>query len=415
MKNILSKLLLFTFFISILASCDLVNNDNNKDKPVDKFLVNYEMQKSYLAQFIKVAFNQFTADYPELDSIKSKVKDGVFVYKMTYNTSFNGELKQASGLVCIPTGEGPFPIMSYQNGTNTLHSNAPSVNPDYPLYMLLEFVASTGFVVVIPDYLGFGASEDMFHPYLDKKSTVKTVLDMLRATQELTGHYLNTPLNGDLYIAGYSQGGWATMQLEKEIEDKYMDEFNLQASACGAGPYDLNYINSYVAGLQTYPMPYFLGYMFNSYMNLGLSTPISDVFQEPYASKIPTLFDGTHSGEEINNELTTSVPDLFTADYLANYGPDGPYAPVDSMLHANSISAWPTEIPTLIIHGMADTFVPKEVSTNMFQDFQQQLQSNSIPMDRVKWLGLPGLDHTDGIIPAGVTSVKWFLDLESAK
>lgn len=236
---------------------------------------------------------------------------------------------------------------------------------------------------------------------------------MLRATKELSEHYLNTKLNGNLYLAGYSQGGWATMQVEKEIEDKYMDEFNLKASASGAGPYNLNYVNEYVAKLQTYPMPYFLGYMFNSYMNLGLSTPISDVFQEPYASKIPTLYNGTHSGEEINAELTTSMPDFFTADYIDNYGPDGKFAPVDSMLHANSISAWPTEIPTLIIHGMADTFVPKEVSTNIFQNFQQQLQNNGIPLDRVSWQGLPGLDHTDGIIPAGVASIKWFLDLES--
>ncbi len=411
MKNLLSKLLLFALFISLLSSCDLFNNDNDNNKPVDKFLVSYEMQKSYLPDFIKIAFDQFTTNYPELEEIKSKVENGVFVYKITYNTSFNGELKQASGLVCIPTGDGPFPIMSYQNGTNTLHSNAPSVNPDYPLYMLLEFVASTGFVVVIPDYLGFGASDDMFHPYLDKNSTIKTVLDMLRATKELTANYLDTPLNDDLYIAGYSQGGWATMQVEKEIEDKYMNEFNLQASACGAGPYDLNYINEYVTGLQTYPMPYFLGYMFNSYMNLGLTTPISDVFQEPYASKIPTLFDGTKSGEDINAELTTSMPDFFTADYIDNYGPDGPYAPVDSILQANSISAWATEIPTLIIHGMEDTFVPKEVSTNMYQDFL----AKGVRQEQITWKPLQGLGHTDGIIPAGVASVTWFINLESTK
>ena len=409
MKNMFSKLLLFTFFISFLSSCDFLKDDDN-DKPVDKFLVDYEMQRSYLAEYVNTAFDQFTAIYPELEEIKSKVVDGVFVYKITYNTSFEGQVKRASGLVCIPTGEGPFPILSYQNGTNTLHSNAPSVNPDYPLYMLLECVASTGFVVVIPDYLGFGSSDNMFHPYLDKTSTVRTVFDMLRATKELTNNYLNTSINGDLYIAGYSQGGWATMQLEKEIETKYMDEFKLKASACGAGPYDLNYINEHVAGLQTYPMPYFLGYMFNSYTNLGLSTPISDVFQEPYASDIPALYNGTLSGEEINAELTSSVSDLFTADYLDNYGADGPYAPVDSMLLANSVSAWATEIPTLIIHGMEDTFVPKEVSMNIYQNFLQE----GARQEKVFWLPLPETGHTDGAIPAGVASVKWFLDLENA-
>lgn len=400
----------FILIISLFSACDLLNNgNNNNDKPVDKFLVSYDFQTLYPASFLQAALNQYVTSYPELETIKEKAIDGVYVYKITYNTTFDGKLKKASGLVCVPTGEGPYPMMSYQNGTNTLHSNAPSVDPTAEFYMLLESVASTGFVVVIPDYLGFGASDDMFHPYLDKTSTVKTVLDMLRATKELAEHYLNTPVSDDLYIAGYSQGGWATMQLEKEIEDKYMDEFNLKASACGAGPYDLNYINEYITGLQTYPMPYFLGYMFNSYMNLGLSTPISDVFQEPYASKIPTLYDGMHSSDAINTELTTSIPQLLTADYIANYGPDGNFAPVDSMLQANSISAWATEIPTLIIHGMSDTFVPKEVSTTIYQGFL----AKGVPIDQVLWLGLPGLDHTEGIIPAGVASVKWFLDLKS--
>lgn len=415
MKNTLGNLLITTLLVFVLSSCDLLNNDNNNDNTTDKFLASYDMQTFYPVNIIGAAFDQFISAYPDLEDIKAKSVDGVFVYKITYNTSFsNNKLERikASGLVCVPSGDGPYPIMSYQNGTNTLHSNAPSVNPDYPLYRLIEFVASTGFVVVIPDYLGFGASSDMFHPYLDKVSTVTTVINMIRATKELVNHHLDTPVTDDLYIAGYSQGGWATMQLEKEIEEKYMDEFNLKASACGAGPYNLNYINEYVTGRQTYPMPYFLGYMFNSYINLGLSTPIDDVFQEPYASKILTLFDGTKSGEDINTELTTSIPDLFTADYIANYGPDGAYASVDSMLQANSISAWPTEIPTLIIHGMEDTFVPKEVSTNIYQNLLQEIQNNGISMDRVSWIGIPGVDHADGIIPAGVASVKWFLNMQ---
>jgi hypothetical protein len=37
----------------------------------------------------------------------------------------------------------------------------------------------------MPDYLGFGSSDNMFHPYLHKESTVQTVLDMLRAVDEL--------------------------------------------------------------------------------------------------------------------------------------------------------------------------------------------------------------------------------------
>jgi len=407
MKNFTKKLWVFALIVSVFSSCDLFNN--NDEKETDKFLVSYEFEKAYLPDLIKLAFAQFSDAYPEIDSISAKVEHGVSVYRMTYYTSYKNELKIASGLVCVPTGEGTFPIMSYQNGTNTLHSNAPSVNPDYELFTLLEFVASTGFVVAIPDYLGFGESDDMFHPYLDRASTVKSVLDMLRATREMAKNHLKVSLNDDLYIAGYSQGGWATMQLQKEIEEKYMDEFNLKASACGAGPYDLSYINEYVAGLTTYPMPYFLGYIFNSYVNTGdITTPIDEVFKAPYAAKISTLYDGTKSGEQINAELTTKVSDLFTADYLANSATDSKYASVVAAMEANSIGAWETEIPTLIIHGMEDDFVPKEVSTSIYQDFL----AKGAAIDEVLWLPLPGLGHTTGIIPSGLASVNFFLKIK---
>ncbi len=408
MKNILSKVVIVTILVSLFSACDLVNNKDD-DKSVDLFLTNYEMVQSYPLTFIQTGFDQVGGNYPDLDYIKEKVQYGVLVYRITYNTSFNGQLKSASGLVCIPVGDGPFPMMSYQNGTNTLHNNAPSVAPDNQYYLLLEMVASTGFVVVIPDYLGFGESSDMFHPYLDKESSNKTILDMIRAAKELTKNYINTELSNDLYIAGYSQGGWATLQLQEEIETNFSGEFNLKASSCGAGPYDLKYINKYITEQTSYPMPYYLGYMVNSYLELGnITTPVDEIFQEPYASKISELYDGTKSGEEINAELTTNVSDLLTADYIANFETDEKYASVNSTLEANSISAWKTETPTLLIHGLADNFIPSEVSTDLFNGFLQ----SGLDVDEVIWLGLPETDHAGGIIPSGLASVKWFLQME---
>src|SRR5665811_2636213 len=96
----------------------------------------------------------------------------------------------------------------------------------------------------------------------------------------------------DRYIAGYSQGGWATMQLQKAIEENYSNQFNLKASACGAGPYYLNYINEYILQQTEYPMPYFIGYMFNTYINLGITTPASEIFKTPFDTRITTLYDG---------------------------------------------------------------------------------------------------------------------------
>jgi dienelactone hydrolase len=301
------------FFTSLLfigfSGCH--NLFNKEEEPEPEYLVSYEMIRSYLPILVETMFDELVGQYPEMAQIRDRVKHGIIIYTITYKTTFNGETVVASGLVAVPTGEGTFPAISYQNGTNTLNSNAPSVNPNDELYFLLEAVASTGFIISMPDYLGFGSSADMFHPYLQRESTVQSVLDMLRAIEEL-GDMKNLSFNGDLYLTGYSQGGWATMQVQKAIETEFTNEFNLKASVPCAGPYDLKYINEFILNQKNYPMPYFAAYMFNSYMNLEeMKTPIDSVFSHPYDSIIPTLFDGSRSGYEINELLTSATKKTF--------------------------------------------------------------------------------------------------------
>ena len=407
--KLFSRICIFFILVSILTSCDLFKGDEDP-QIIDEYLVDYELERSYSQFEINIAINLFKNQFPEIDSLSNRIEYGISVYKIVYKTTFEGEEVDASGLVCIPVGNsGPFPLLSFQNGTYTLHSEAPSVDPDRDFYRMLELVSSTGFIISIPDYLGFGASENMFHPYLDAESTVQTVLDMLRAVKELNKNYLDVEMKDELYIAGYSQGGWATMQVQKAIEENFAGEFNLKASACGAGPYDLNYVNEYITDQTTYPMPYFVGYMYNSYWKLGLmTTPANQIFQEPYATKIPTLYDGTKSGAEINAELTTSVADLFTADYLANYKTDSKYSSVVTSLAENSVDAWNTTTPTLLIHGTTDNFVPPQVSTDIYQGFL----SAGVNADDVTLLPLVGYGHSNGITPAGLAMILWFMDMQ---
>jgi pimeloyl-ACP methyl ester carboxylesterase len=402
----INKIISLIILLSCFASCHNLFDDD--DEPVSEYLVSYEMLTSYTPTTIEYVFDNFFSGYPELMNIKDKFKSGFEVYTISYNTFFQGKSKVASGLVCIPMGEGPFPILSYQNGTNTLHSNAPSVSPNSDLYLMLEFISSAGFVISLPDYLGFGSSDNMFHPYLHKESTVQCVIDMLRAVKELA-EIRSVQLKDDLYITGYSQGGWATLQVQKAIETDYSDEFRLKASAPCAGPYDLSYINDYIRELTEYPMPYFLGYICHSYSNLeGIDIPMNELFKEPYDSRIPNLYDGSKSGEDINAELTTVISDLLTQNYIQNFETDEVFSPLRSALETNSISAWSTSIPTKIIHGTSDTFVPFEVSQNLYDDFAANGSD-----DKVELIPLTGLDHTAGIVPAGILSVLWFIELNN--
>ena len=405
--NLFRNLLVTIVLISLFQACDLFNNDD-EDNQVDKYLLSFEKTKSYQPEFIKSILTPLEDKYPELATINQKIEYSVTVYKISYVTSFDGNDVTASGLVCVPSTVNSIPVLSFQNGTNTLHSNAPSVNPDYETYLLLEFVSSTGFIITIPDYLGFGDSDNMFHPYLDYESTVQSIIDMQRAVKEMVNDYLDVKLNNDYYITGYSQGGWSTLQLQKAIEKNYSSEFNLKASACCAGPYDLNYFNDYVMDLNEYPMPYFLGYIFNSYYNLGgISTPVEEVFKSPYDTKILTLYDGTKSGGEINNELTTVISQLFTDDFINNYNTDPKFASIKEMLAKNSIEAWKATTPTLLIHGTDDDLVPSLGSNKMFQEFLNA----GVEADKIKLILIPGATHQTGAIPSGITAINWFLNI----
>lgn len=400
--NAFSFLLIFSV---VLFSCD-----NFQDVPVennDVYLVSSTSVGVHSMLEINTLIGIASTQYPDLANISDKFTVPVEVYKITYYTTFEGNKREASGLVCVPNTSGTYPMMSFQNGTNTLNSAAPSVDPNGDLFRLLSLMASSGFVLSIPDYLGFGAADDMFHPYLDKESTVQTVVDMMRATKELIAKIDGVDLNNDLYITGYSQGGWATMELQKAIETNYSGEFNLKASACGAGPYNLIDINKYVLAETTYPMPYFLGYIMNSYSNLGMTTPIDSVFNEPYASRIPGLYDGSHDGSEINAQLTSNVADLFQPNYIENWENPGIFESLYSMLESNSISGYNTQVPTMLLHGTADTFVPSFVSQSLYNEFINAGVSTSL----VQYIELDGLDHTGAIIPAELTAVTWFLQL----
>jgi len=408
-NNLLFKLILLFLLVTTFSGCDL--DDDNKVHE-DNYIVDFVKHKTYTIDEIKARLNLYVILYPELKGIVDNLKYGVEVYKITYKTKFKDKEIIASGLVSVPQTSGTYPIISYQNGTNTLHSNAPSVNPDDQLYQMLEFVASTGFIVSVPDYLGFGSSANMFHPYYDKKSTNESTTDMLWAVRELANNYLVALPKNDLYIMGYSQGGWATMQLQKHIEENYSSELKLKASACGAGGYDVRYINDYILAQTEYPMPYYIGYIINSYAKLGdVTNPATDIFKSPYSERVLTLYNGTKSGDEINAQLTTKIADLFTTEYRTGVNTNVKYASVVNSLSKNTISAWKTNIPTMILHGTADTYVPYQGSENIYNDFL----AKGVPKSTVTLVPFPGLGHSSAIIPSGVASINWFIELNKGK
>jgi hypothetical protein len=398
----------FLLFLFLVLSC------KKSDQSVSySYFVSKNFQTTYNQAYITGLIDVASVTIPDLKSIKPLVSGDVSVYKIVYNTTLSGKSIEASGLICVPVTAGDYPVLSFQNGTNTLFSDAPSVNPSDYTYQLIEFIASMGYIVVIADYPGFGESSMDTHPYLIQEPTVRSLIDLLHAAKEMVGpEFPGITARNEFYLLGYSQGGWATLALHKAIEQDYSSDFNLKGSSCGAGPYDIAKLLGGMVTKQTYPMPEYLAYIVNAYSAYDQFTnPVTDIFNEPYASRLPSLFNGQLASDQINAQLTTSIPSLLNPDFLSGFSTSPKYASVLAALNKNSITGWHTLKPVLFTHGDEDTYVDPSSTENIYN---AMIQAGTSP-DLIKKQIVTGFGHSDGAVPCMIQGILFLSNLKNAK
>ena len=370
-----------------------------------QYLIDYQklntLQNSFIAGFITTA----SILYPEVLELQDSMTHSVAVYKLIYKTTYKGEQIEASGLINVPMENGNFPILSFQNGTNTSHAKAPTESSSSSDMLLLSSLASTGYILLIPDYIGFGTSEYLLHPYYQKETSNSAVLDFIIAAKEFIDHYDGAAgYTDEFFLMGYSQGGWATLAALEEIEHNPSSGLNIAATSCGAGAYDLMQVSSYILDLDIFPGPLYLPYFIYSHQQYGtLSGDLSLFFQEPYASLIPSLFDGSHTNTQVNDQLTDSIAILLNPEFIADFQTDTAYAELRNELSANSIEAWPVISQLRFYHGDEDLNVPPFESENMYNEFLSRSGE-----EKVEHFVMSGLNHETGVVPWGVETIKWF-------
>jgi pimeloyl-ACP methyl ester carboxylesterase len=398
------NLMIWLISLTVLASV-VISSCSKDDDGADSnlYLVSEELKLSLPFEFVTNLITGASDIYPELGSLTTFVKSGVNVYRVVYRSNVNGKSINASGLISVPSSPGDYPVLCFQNGTNTLNSNAPGNNPAGELYLMIECIASMGYVVVIPDYPGFGASAKEVHPYLIAEPTVTTTVDMLYTLNEFRDSGIpGLGIRNEYYLLGYSQGGWATLNLHKAIEQNLSSDFNLKASVCGAGPYDLSFLVKNILNADGYPMPVYLGYIINSYSSYDeFTNPVDEIINEPYASGLISLYDGTRSSGQINAELTTDIASLVNPGFLSGYVSDLKYSTVREALIRNSVTGWKSEIPLLFIHGAADTHVDPGTTDKIYDAMIASGTSTGICKKHI----IPDTGHEDGVLPFAVEAI----------
>ena len=115
------------------------------------------------------------------------------------------------------------------------------------------------------------------------------------------------------------------------------------------------------------------------------------------------------TSSEINNQLTTSIPELINPDFLAGFASAPEYSSVRDALNNNSIHAWHTYKPLLLLHGADDTHVNPLSTENMYNAMIEAGTSADI----CKKVIIPGADHESGIVPAMIQGILFLNDLKS--
>lgn len=409
-----TNLIIFIFLLSItlVVGCkkDETPPEPEPDPVTYKSYVSHELVLSYTSEAITVLFQFLQISYPEISALTAMVEYDVAVYNVTYKTIFQDEEIEVSGLVCIPITEGKsLPIISFQNGTNTSHAEAPTKDLNSLMFKYLHTTASIGYIMLIPDYIGFGKSEQFMHPYLHKESTVLSVENLIEATGEMiTAELIKADWNKNVYLMGYSQGGWSTLCTHRDIIDKSDLTYSVTATACGAGPYDLSVVQNFMFESRTYPQPVYMAYSAVSYKELGLITnPLTDYFNEPYATPLPSYFNGQFSNGEINEKLNDTVTVLMAEPFLNGMNTDAKYEDLRTAMNNNSVYGWNTVQPIRIYHGTSDNYVPPTTSEQVFQEFV-----SAGAADNVSYIPLAGLTHETGAIPMIFDALMWFTDME---
>lgn len=118
----------------------------------------------------------------------------------------------------------------------------------------IKRIVDDNYMVVCPDYCGYGISAYRQHPYLIHDVTARNCVDAAMAAKifgkSLTGK--EVPASFSTYIVGYSQGGATALACAKYLEsdacpENYKTELNLHETACGDGPYStLATVNQYI-------------------------------------------------------------------------------------------------------------------------------------------------------------------------
>ena len=386
---------LFILFFLFFTGCNYTNNNgiSISHEPADlSELTDYDAE-DFIFAFFNSPFLSANIDEdakfgvtlasvigPESKDLRRLLKfktEKVTGYSVEYSTRhpYDGGEITASGLLLVPAISRPLPLLIYHRSSLLTKEAAPSLIPRSMIVMdpitderaTMIMLALQGYIVLAPDYTGYGSSDDIRHPYLYKKSVTQTSLDMFfSVTEALKEHDISSTKN--VYVMGYSQGGHGAMAFAQGFQSNNTSDFTIKAIAAGGGPYDMpetmrelfnqNSITKITALLFTQAYAHIY--------NWDLDTIVKkDSYKE--------VIESSSEYEDITEpakKIPDRVDELFTSEFIEDIQ-EGRNDAIQRALEENSVHKWAPSAPVFLFHARNDTIVPYSNTEIAYDSFNR--------------------------------------------
>lgn len=332
---------------------------------------------------------------------------GAHIYKLTYvsnDANQGSDTFNASGLLIVPysveddeNNSAPWIVLSH--GTIVDNASAPTNNLGEGL---LE--ASRGFITLVPDYIGFGESYNSdpttrIHPYIIASSYASDGVNMMNAAKSVLSSIGITL--GNLYLKGYSEGGYATLALQKELETNHSSTYTIAASAPSAGPYSTVGLGQQLTTTMadSTVSPTLFGYLATSYYynypSISAQYSLNAVFNQSESYDVENLFNGQKSSTEtealyaslgistinglLSSDVVSAMGAQLTALVVASANPVDLLTEIATMTESFSgalfgndlvFSGWAPSSDTYFYHCADDATIPATITTSAVSVFE---------------------------------------------
>lgn len=290
------------------------------------------------------------------------IQNGVNMYKITYATPDPfGQPDTASGLLVVPIRPGfTLPMLICHRGTVSGPADVPS-NLAGGFQLGLAF-GGMGYVTSMPDLLGMGTSRG-FHPYVHAATAASASVDMLRAVRQYAAQH-QLSINQQLFITGYSQGGYSAMATYKDIQENHSPEFTVTAAAPLSGPYSMSGVmREAILSDAVYMTPSYVPNTLLSYDYIyDIYGSPQHYLKEPYATMSQRYFNreinlttlNAMLIQQLTQDFGASIPRHMLQDSVVAAVMNQPDHPVNQALADNDVYDWTPMSPTRLFYCRAD-------------------------------------------------------------